>query len=117
MVGLEISDRWLKEAKKRFPDTELILGDALNTTFGNDFFDVVVAIGLFEYVNRNFVIKEIKRILKNDCYCIIVVPNKYSAFRMVVKLISRIYGRKKVVDEPSEKEMTKLFFIGRKKIR
>lgn len=109
VTGLDISQRWLDEAKRRYPNIKLVLGDALKTSFNENFFDVIITIGLFEYVDRKIVMKEMNRILKKNGFCIISVPNKYSAFRTVGKFITKIPGGKSVTDEPSKKEMMRLF--------
>ena len=109
VTGLDISQRWLSEARKRYPNVKLVLGNASKSPFGDEVFDIVVSIGLFEYVDRKIVMKEINRILKKNGLCIISVPNKYSAFRMVGKFITRILGGKIETNEPSRREMVKLF--------
>jgi len=107
-VGLDISQRWLNYAKQKYPNLKFVLGDACKIPLKDEVFDIIVTIGLFEYVNRDVVIKEIYRVLKPEGVCIISVPNKYSAFRMVGKLLTKIFGGKIETDEPSKKEMFKL---------
>lgn len=109
VVGIDISERWLNYAKKKYPNVQLILGNACKIPLKDELFDIIVTVGLFEYVNRNIVIKEMNRVLKPKGFCIILVPNKYSALRIVNKLLIRMLKREIQTDEPSKKEMFKLF--------
>ena len=68
-----------------------------------------MTIGLFEYIDREIVIKEMNRVLNLGGFCVISVPNKYSAGRSVGKLICKVFGRESCPNEPSKKEMLKLF--------
>ena len=108
-LGLDISKRWLNYYKNKKNISNVIRADAHSIPLKNESFDVVVAIGLFEYVNREIVIKEISRILKLKGFCMVSVPNKYSAFRMVGKLISKVFKMEYYPNEPSKREMLKLF--------
>ena len=108
-VGLDISERWLNYAKQKYPNLKFILSDAHKTPLQSGLFDVVVTIGLFEYINREAVIKEIRRVLKFNGICIISVPNKYSMFRLVGKLFCKIFRKEYHTNEPSKKDMFKLF--------
>ena len=108
IVGLDISQRWLDFAAKQCPHTKFLLADAHNIPCENNIFDVVVSVGLFEYVKRNVVIKEIHRVLKTGGICIISVPNKYSLCRLPYKMYYKILGKKYPPDEPSKKEMLRL---------
>jgi SAM-dependent methyltransferase len=105
IIGLDISQRWLGCAKKQCSNVNFILADAHNIPFENDTFDVIVSIGLFEYVKRNVVTREIRRVLKNGGICIISVPNKYSLCRIPYKLFYKILRKVYYPNEPSKKEM------------
>jgi len=109
VLGLDISKRWLNHLKTKKNISNIIRADAHSIPLKNKSFDVIVTIGLFEYINRNIVIKEMNSILKSDGFCIILVPNKYSAIRIVGRLIGRVFRREYAANEPSKKEMLKLF--------
>ena len=108
-LGLDISKRWLNYLKNKKNISNVIRADAHSIPLKNKSFDVVVTVGLFEYVNREIVMKEIGRILKSKGFCIISVPNKYGAFRMVGKLISKVFKMGYYPNEPSKMEMLELF--------
>jgi len=109
VIGLDISRRWLNYLKNEKGISNIIRADAHNIPLKNETFDVIVSIGLFEYINRKIVIKEMNRILKPTGLCIISVPNKYSAGRIVGKLICKVFRGEYSPNEPSRKEMLKLF--------
>lgn len=105
VVGIDTSDRWLNYARKKHSDVRFILGDACHTPFEDCSFDVIINIGLLEFVDRVLLMGEIKRILNGSGICIICAPNKYSLARLPGKYILR----KKDCDEPSRREMLNLF--------
>lgn len=109
VVGVDLSKRWLNYLKNKKTISNVIRADAHNISFKDESFDAIVTIGLFEYINREIVIKEMNRILKPDGFCIVSVPNKYSARRMVGKLIYNVFRKKYYLNEPPKEEMFKLF--------
>jgi ubiquinone/menaquinone biosynthesis C-methylase UbiE len=108
-LGLDISKRWLNYLKNKRNISNIIRADAHNIPLDNESFDAIVTIGLFEYINRNIVIKEMNRILKPDGFALFSFPNKYSAGGMVSKLICKVFRREYGPNEPSKREMFKLF--------
>jgi ubiquinone/menaquinone biosynthesis C-methylase UbiE len=109
VIGVDISKRWLNYAKQKYPNIKFVLADASKIPLEDELFDVIVTIGLFEFINRNIVMREIYRVLKQGSFCVISVPNKYSALRLVGKLLNKLFGREIQTDEPSKEEMFKLF--------
>lgn len=108
VLGLDISRRWLDYAKSREGDLNLLYADAHHVPVKRESVDVILAIGLFEYVDREVVTKQIYETLGKGGVCIILVPNKYSAHRAPGKLAFKILGREYTAREPSRGEMLKL---------
>jgi ubiquinone/menaquinone biosynthesis C-methylase UbiE len=108
-IGLDISKNMLEYARKKRKGLNLIHGDAHLLPFRNESFHLVVSIGLMEYVQKDIVLKEIARTMKKGGLLIIVTPNKYSAYRLPIKIIAKIFRRKYVTREPSFGEMIYLF--------
>jgi len=75
IVGIERVWSFAKMASNNGVST--ILGDASNTfPFKDEVFDVVTANQIIEHLNNTDVfIKEIRRVLKQDGYCIVATPN------------------------------------------
>jgi len=109
IVGLDISKNWLNYLKNKNDISDTIRGDAHNIPLRDGSIEVVVTIGLFEYIERAIVVKEVRRILNLGGICMILVPNKKSAFRIVGKLIRRVLRLKNYTKEPTKKEMIELF--------
>ena len=91
--GLDFSENMIKAAKERAKDLGIEegvffeIGDAKNTPYPNDFFDLVLAICLIEYFEKpDELIKEIMRILKEEGVLIIqsFIPNPYVHFPIFV---------------------------------
>lgn len=109
VIGVDISKRWLSYAKTKMSISNLLEADAHNIPLKDESIDIIMCIGLFEYINREIVIREMRRILKRDGFGIYLVPNKYSGRRMVVKLFYKIFKKTYSPKEPSKKEMCNLF--------
>lgn len=109
VFGLDISSRWLTYLKGTLIFPHLILGDAHMVPLKDGSVDVVVSTGLFEYVSKERTLKEIRRVLKPDGYCIISVPNKYGTLRFPLRLGYAILRKKYTPDEPSKSDMITLF--------
>lgn len=67
VIGLDISEEMIEQAKKRNPDIEFIVGDFLDIKFADDEFDAVWCSTVFHHIpskwNNRF-IEKIKKILK-----------------------------------------------------
>lgn len=109
VYGIDLTKNWINYTKNEHGISNVILADAHKIPLKKRTIDVIVTTGLFEYINRETVIKEMNRILTPDGFCIISVPNKYSLCRINTKLIYKIIGAKYNPHEPSKKDMLKLF--------
>lgn len=109
VLGLDGNKQYLCFAKSKNKKLDLILADVHNIPLKRGTMDVIVSTGLFEYIDRGVVIKQIYEILKTDGICIISVPNKYSAGRLIGRLIHEFLGKRRGEKEPSKQEMLDLF--------
>lgn len=109
VLGIDISNTMLRYAKNKNNKLSYAMADAQHIPLKSESIDAVVCIGLFEYIERPIVLREINRVLKPDGICIIQCPNKYSAVRIPDKAICKIVKRKYQAKEPSYGEMFKLF--------
>lgn len=109
VLGLDISRGMLSYAKNKHPSLDLALADAHRIPLKDESMDIVVCIGLFEYVERATVSEKINKVLKPNGICIIQCPNKYSAVRIPTKIICRVLGSEYPCKEPSYGEMLRLF--------
>jgi ubiquinone/menaquinone biosynthesis C-methylase UbiE len=109
LTAVDNSDAMVKFFKTRINTINVFRADAHNLPFKNHTFDVVVTIGLFEYVDQKRVSEEIARVLKPSGYWIFMSPNKYSPIFIITKLITKILKKRYDRNEPSKKEMINLF--------
>ena len=109
VLGVDISGVMLTYAKNKHANLNLALADAHHIPLKTESMEIVVCIGLFEYIERTTVLEEINRVLNRDSICIIQCPNRFSAARVSAKLISRILGKQYLAKEPSYGEMLRLF--------
>jgi len=107
-IGIDIAYKWLSYAKKEDPQFELICANCECIPLRTNSIDVIISWGLFEFVDRGATIKEIFRVLKDNGVCIILVPNKYSACRLPMKVYSKVRGKRYKKNEPSKSEMISL---------
>ena len=108
VLGIDISKIMLDYAKNKHPNLELALADACHIPLRSESIDTVVSVGLFEYIERTLVLKEINRILKSGGICIIQCPNKYGAGRILFNILYRVLGKRYYCEEPSRREMVTL---------
>jgi len=108
VVCLDLSENMIKYGKEKRVNLLFIVGDARKLPFRSESFDLVVSMGLLEYVPRDIVLREITRVMRRNAFLIISVPNKYSAYRLPIKILSK-FSKKYFVKEPSLKEMLHLF--------
>jgi len=109
VIGLDVSERMLDYAQKKYPGIKFMKADAHKLPFAPKSMEVVFSMGLFEYIDRKVVIKEIYRVLKFGGIAIISVPNRHSLSRMSVRLFHKLTGEKYIPNEPTFKEMINLF--------
>lgn len=72
--GLDKSKTALSFCKRRGGFKHLILGEAADTRFQDNFFDVITMLDVLEHTEENATLREIKRILKPGGIMIITVP-------------------------------------------
>lgn len=78
-TGIDISEKLIEIAKKKFPKGKFFVGDALEMPFADNYFDTVYAIALLHHIpSRDFrlkVLNEAKRVLKKNGLLITSVWN------------------------------------------
>ena len=69
-IGVDISFKLIEMAQKKYPEKNFLVIDGLKLPFKDNSFDLVIAIAVFHHLPskklRIKVLKEIKRVLKND---------------------------------------------------
>lgn len=81
--GIDLSSKMIQEVKKRmngeYPKAIFSTGDICNLNFPNNFFDVVVAIGVLEYIKDDKkAFSELGRVVKKGGILIVTVINKHN---------------------------------------
>lgn len=87
-IGIDIDKEAIKIASKNnYKNLKFELGDALNLSFKDNFFDVVVCNNVYEHVpNASKMISEIYRVLKKGGICYFAATNKYMIIESDYKL-------------------------------
>lgn len=79
LIGVDISERRLKEAKSYNPEVVFIMCDARELPFKNETFDTVLSLEMIEhlpdYLSQKLFFQEVKRILKPGGKFIVSTPN------------------------------------------
>ena len=78
ITGLDKSQKAIAYSAKHYsrPNLRFVKGNALNMPFNNNQFDLVISYETIEHLeNQNQFLKEIKRVLNPDGFCIISTPN------------------------------------------
>lgn len=108
-IGLDLSKIWLRYARDKHGDLDLARADAHNIPLKGGSLEVIVSVGLLEYVEKATVMKEVNRVLQQGGILIIAAPNKYSAYRLLIGFLTKSLGKRRIPNEPSKKEMLGLF--------
>jgi len=78
-LGLDFSEKLIKEAKKRYPEEKFIVANALNPPFKDNHFDKVLSLAVFHHLPskklRLRFLREAKRVLKPKGILILTVWN------------------------------------------
>jgi len=99
IYGIDISKEMINLAKKKFPNVNFSVGDAENIKFPNNTFDVVISMGLIEYLKNDIkAITESIRVLKKDGILILTVPNQKSIHRIISRFGKRLLNKKTKLD-------------------
>jgi 2-polyprenyl-3-methyl-5-hydroxy-6-metoxy-1,4-benzoquinol methylase len=104
ILGVDISINMLQYAMLH-NKSNYVQACATQLAIRSESVDVVICIGLLEYVDPVDLIKEISRILKRDGICIIQCPNKYSAMRAIGKISYKLLNKDYPHHERSNKEI------------
>ena len=96
--GIDISERLIEIAKKRYPQAKFWAADALNLPFFDNFFDKVVSIAVFHHIpskeSRLKFLGQIKRVLKPGGTLVLIVWNLNGFNKSSIFLK---YGLKKIL--------------------
>jgi ubiquinone/menaquinone biosynthesis C-methylase UbiE len=118
VIGIDVSKWCIRRARKHQLDRNLlynlVIGDIFNLPFKNSCFDTITLADVVEHLpNREEVLTEVKRTMKNGGVVIVTVPWKYNPV-WHFKLKKIFSGRKDIENEPihdsfSKKEIEKTF--------
>lgn len=87
VVGVDISEKLIKQAKQKNPNTEFYVGSADNLPFKNNSFDVVFVDSVFHHIiDYDLTVKEIKRVLKKNGLLCFIEPHR-SILRAILDFI------------------------------
>lgn len=82
LSAVDFSSSMIAKLKLKQPDIKAFVADAKSLPFSNNNFNLVIALGLFEYIQSpDEALQEVHRVLKEDGNLIVSIPNKASLFR------------------------------------
>jgi len=113
--GIDISEKMVKEAKRRMINRgfnekfHFNTGDIESLDFPDEYFDFVLCIGVLEYLREDSkVLNEIRRVLKDRGQLIISVPNMASPFALFDKIA--LFIARRFLKSKGEISPNRLFF-------
>ncbi len=108
-VGIDISDKMIKIAKKKFPDAKFINANFYRYRFPENFYDLAIVFNSFpHFEKKEFFLKKIKRILKTAGKIVIAHSMKLEKINKIHTTIKDIKIQKHII---SSKEILELFKI------
>lgn len=117
-TGIDISKEMIELAKARFghdSDVQFKIGPVEHIEEAGNSFDVVIAMGLVEYVaSDEIVMQEIARVLKPGGLFIVSIPNWWSPMRVWDRVILRpfIYLRRRFVTKKEIGVLHREYILG-----
>lgn len=108
IVALDTSRNMLRYGREHTNIYNFVLGNCQSLPIKANSIDVVVCIGLFEYVDREATLSEINRVMREKAIIILQCPNKYSAARMPIKLYGMLTKKDYIPKEPTYSELKDL---------
>jgi len=97
VVGMDLSTNQMVRAKKRFKNTNYVVGDATKIPFRDNTFDLVVSINLLHHIkDSGKVLKEIHRVLKKGGKSLTVDPNLYNPIGFTGRELFKLLGLKHI---------------------
>lgn len=82
-IGIDISEKALKIARKDYPDIEFYKGDVVNLPFESEKFDILVAFELIEHIaDTEKLFYQFNRVLKRGGYLCISTP-KFNKLKFI----------------------------------
>jgi len=107
-MGVDISHEMVSLGKKFFPDAEFAVGSIENLTFSENRFDIIICIGVLDYLKDDYtIIERIPEILRAGGLLIITGSNKKNIGRIFRRIARFIY--KKIIFTNSSKNTKKVF--------
>lgn len=98
-IGIDKSEKLIKEAKKKYPEAYFQVADALNLPFEDNKFDFVISVAVIHHMpskeTRLKFLKEIKRVLKADGEARITTWNRLEGDKKLYfnSLLKKITGK------------------------
>lgn len=88
--ALDLSPKAIERARRLYPDISYVEGDACNTQFSAEMFDLVISQELIEHLDDQVsFVNECNRIIRPDGYLIVTTPNKFYFDRVKGGLYSK----------------------------
>ncbi|MDZ7798735.1 MAG: class I SAM-dependent methyltransferase [Patescibacteria group bacterium] len=96
-TGLDSSLALIKLARQRHPDEKFVVGDIMNMPFGDNIFDVVLAVAVWQHIPakdfREKSLREINRVLKKEG---IFIMTNWNLWQPRFRLLRFEYNLKKI---------------------
>ena len=90
LSGIDLSDEMIKVAQKRLPNVNFVVGDSSSLPWNDATFDVINCTDSFHhYPNPLKVLKEMRRVLKNNGHVVIADPFYPRAKRFLINTFVR----------------------------
>lgn len=92
IYAIDISNEMLSVCRKKlkeFSQAEIIQGQAEAFELAEDFADLIITIGIWEYINPENLFETIKKITRRGSKVIVVFPNRYNSIHLMRSIIKK----------------------------
>ena len=88
VYGIDISKKNILKCRKTLPSGKFLVGDIHNIPFPDNFFDLVFINAVLHHIEEiDVVLREIKRVLRRNGFMIIIEPNRFNPFYLILSLL------------------------------
>lgn len=101
VYGIDLSETSINYVKKNYPEIKVKVGNALKIDFPNNYFDIVVCIGVLHHTpdtRKGF--EECVRITKPGGKILILLYTKYHYYPLVYKTAKKLFKNKRPDEVP-----------------
>ena len=115
VIGIDVSRRLIRYAKKASPDSEFIVGDCMNLPFREKSFDAIIGVAILHHLNSYSALSECRRVTAEGSLLLFMEPNKLNPIsalgRKILPMRTHTKGEQPLTLQELTESITKVELI------